>query len=181
MFLAFVKKTFMKHVKLDLAKCLLATCTFNFQMSKGAHNIFTMVNFLFINQKPKHIIIGLFKAHDTSGAMMVVKLKQIFNKFEFTQKIMGYVKNQGSNLQTFATTPNSIVLCINLNIIEPFDGFYYRHELSRVCQYAISNDKAFHGLHYVSKDHIDNQKCITWLNKSKRGSKLRRRHVWILV
>ncbi len=53
-------------------------------------------------------------------------------------------------VQLCATTPNSIVLCINLNIVEPFNGFYYRHALSKVCQYAISNDKAFHGLHYAS-------------------------------
>lgn len=64
---------------------------------------------------------------------MVVKLKQILNKFEFTQKIVGYVKNEGSNLQTRVTTPNSIVSCINLNIVEPFDGFYYRHVLLKVC------------------------------------------------
>ncbi len=35
-----------------------------------------------------------------SGATMVVKLKQIFDKFLVTQKILAYIKDEGSNLQT---------------------------------------------------------------------------------
>ncbi len=68
-------------------------------MSKGAHDIFAMVvNFMSINWEPKHATIRLFEANDTSDANMTMKLKQIFDKFGFTQKILAYVKNEGSNL-----------------------------------------------------------------------------------
>jgi len=68
-------------------------------MSKGAHNVFVLVvNSLFITWEPKHITIGLFEVSDTSGAAMVVKLKQILNKFGLTQKIFAYLKDKSSNL-----------------------------------------------------------------------------------
>jgi hypothetical protein len=60
-----------------------------------------VVKFLSTNWESKHINIGLFNAHDTSGTAMVVKLKQILDKFSFTKKL-AYIKNRGSNLQTCA-------------------------------------------------------------------------------
>jgi hypothetical protein len=70
-------------------------------MSKGGHYIFTIVvDFLSTNWELKHITIGIFEAHDMSGATMVVKLKQILDKFSFAQKILAYVKDEDSNVQT---------------------------------------------------------------------------------
>jgi hypothetical protein len=48
--------------------------------------------------EPKHITIGEFEAIVTSGVAMVVKFKQIFDKFGITQKTLACVKNKGSNL-----------------------------------------------------------------------------------
>jgi len=42
----------------------------------------------------KHIIVGLFETHDTSGVTMVVELKQIFDKFLVTQDF-GLHQGQG--------------------------------------------------------------------------------------
>jgi hypothetical protein len=54
-------------------------------MSKGGHDIFVVVvNFLFANLEQKQIIVGLFEAHDMSGAAMDMKLKQILDKFSPT-------------------------------------------------------------------------------------------------
>jgi hypothetical protein len=40
------------------------------------HNVFVIVvNFLSTDWEPNHLIVGLFEAHDMSGATMVVKLK----------------------------------------------------------------------------------------------------------
>lgn len=77
---AFVNKTLLEYAQPTLVECLSTTCT-----SKRAHDVFTMVvNFLFNNSKPKHIIIGLFQAKDTNGVVMFVKLKQVLDKFLFT-------------------------------------------------------------------------------------------------
>jgi len=60
-------------------------CTFDLWMSKGGHDIFVVVvNFLFANLEQKQIIVGLFEAHDMSGAAMDMKLKQILDKFSPT-------------------------------------------------------------------------------------------------
>ncbi len=80
--------------------------------------------------EPKHVIIGLFEAHDMNGATMAMKLKQILDNFSLTQKIMAYVKNEGSNLQTCATTFNSIVSCHHLDMVEhapSFEGMLICH------------------------------------------------------
>jgi hypothetical protein len=54
-------------------------------MSKGSHDVFVVVvNFLFANWEQKHITVGLFEAHDMSGATMAMKLKQILDKSSLT-------------------------------------------------------------------------------------------------
>jgi hypothetical protein len=65
-----------------------------------------------------------------SGATMAMKLKQILDIFSLTQKIMAYVKNEGSNLQTCAITFNSIVSCHHLDMVEhapSFEGMLICH------------------------------------------------------
>ncbi len=105
-----------------------------------------VVNFLSTNWEPKHIIIGLFDANDTSGATMAMKLKHILDKFAFMHKIVAYVKDKGSNLQTCVQALKVVVSCGHLNTIEPFDGYCFGHALLKVCQYATSDNKVAHGL-----------------------------------
>ncbi len=82
---------------------------------------------------------------------MAIKLKQILNKFELTQKIMVYVKDEGSNLETCATIFSSIVSCIDLNMVKPFYGFYYGHALLKYVNMSFQVIKVFHILHYINK------------------------------
>jgi len=86
-------------------------------MSKRGHNIFAMiVNFLSTNYEPKYIIIVAIEAHDMNGIAMAMKLKQIIGKFSFTQKILVYVKGEGSNLETCAQVFKSVVSCGDFGI-----------------------------------------------------------------
>lgn len=62
------------YVQRALAKCLLATCTF--ELWKGTHDIFVVItNFLFSKWEAKCVTIGLFKVSGTNGATMVPKLQ----------------------------------------------------------------------------------------------------------
>jgi len=80
-----VNTTSTEFVQPALVKCLIATCTFDLWMSKGAHDVFAMVvNFLSINLKPKHVTIGLFEANNINGVAMAMKVKQILKKFGLT-------------------------------------------------------------------------------------------------
>lgn len=181
---ALVNRTLTEYVQLTLAKCLITTCNFDLWMSKGGHYIFTIVvNFPSTNWELKHITIGIFEAHDMSGATMVVKLKQILDKFSFTQKILAYVKDEDPNLQTCVQAFKLVVSCGDFGIVEPFNGSCYRHVLSKVCQYANFDEKVAHRLHYVliKSTHNNIQKCITCSKNPAEGGRHGKRHVLILV
>jgi hypothetical protein len=47
-----------------------------------------VVIFSFSNWEVKHITIGLFETHDINGVAMVMKLKQILDKFSLTHSQM---------------------------------------------------------------------------------------------
>jgi hypothetical protein len=72
------------------------------------------------------------------------------NNFSLIQKILDYLKDKMSNLQTYANAMISlyheIISCHN----EPFDGSCHGHALSKVCQYVITNNKLIHELNYAS-------------------------------
>jgi hypothetical protein len=68
-------------------------------MSKGTHNIFVVVvNFISNGWEPKHVIVVLFEVINTSHMAVVFKLQKLLNKFTLTNKIIVYVKDEGSNL-----------------------------------------------------------------------------------
>ncbi len=48
------------------------------------------------------------------------------NKFSLSQKILAFVKDEGSNLHTFASVMTSIVSCNNLGLLKPFDGICFK-------------------------------------------------------
>jgi hypothetical protein len=91
-----VEKTMFTYVHPTLLNCILATCTFDLWMSKGAHDVFAIVvNFLSNKWEAKHITIGQFEASNTSGVTMAPRLQQLLDKLFFTQTILVYVKDEG--------------------------------------------------------------------------------------
>jgi hypothetical protein len=144
-------------------------------MSKGAHNVFVVVvTFLSTSWESKYVMIGLFEAKVTSGVTLVVKFKQNFNKFGFTQKILAYVKDEGSNLATCVQVLKVVVSCVNVDTTKPFDGYCFGHMLSKVCQYVTSDKKVACGLLYafIKISQVNVPKCITWPKKSDKGSQV---------
>jgi len=83
----------------------------------------------------------LFEVTYISIASVVFKLKELLNKFSLTKKIVAYVKNVWSNLQTCANALTSIVSCNTSALLEPLDVSFFWHALSKVCQYVIANEK----------------------------------------
>ncbi len=97
-----------------------------------------VVNFLFTTWEPKHITIGLFEASDTSSVAMAVKLKQILNKFGLTQKILAYLKDEGSNLQTCVQALRVVVSCCDFDKVKSFDEYCFGHVLSNYVNMPLS-------------------------------------------
>jgi len=81
-------------------------------MSKGAKDVFVdVVNFISSDWEAKHVTIGLFEVSNMSIVAMAPKLYELMDRFFLTHKIFAFVKHEGSNLQTCASTLISIVSC----------------------------------------------------------------------
>jgi hypothetical protein len=145
-----VEKIMFTYVHPTFVDCISATCTFDLWMSKGTHDVFVVVvNFMSNKWEAKHITIKLFEVSNFSGVTMVPRLQQLLDKFSLTQKILAYVKDEGSNLQTYANTLNYVFSCVSLVMMEPFDGSCFGHTLSKVYHYAITNEKVAQELSYA--------------------------------
>jgi hypothetical protein len=83
---------------------------------KGTYDIFALgIKFFGRNWQPKHIIVGLFEAMDTSDQALAKDLIELLRKYNLKKKIIAYVKDEGSNLNTSMTTTLKFV--INCNIL----------------------------------------------------------------
>ncbi len=60
------------------------------------------------------------------------------------------MKDEGSNLNTLTNVLESIVKCETLSLEENFQGTYFDHAFSKVCQYATTDDKVCKNFKYVS-------------------------------
>ncbi len=77
------------------------TISFDLWMFKGAHDVFVLViNFLGSNWKPKHVTLGLFEDVETKKQALVRNLMELLDAYGLRNKIMAYVKDEGSNLNT---------------------------------------------------------------------------------
>ncbi len=89
------------YVLPKLTYCIYATTSFDLWMSKGAQDIFAFViNFLGFDWQPKQITIGLFEATKINGQTLANKLRKFFGQYGLRNKIIAYIKDEGSNLST---------------------------------------------------------------------------------
>ncbi len=127
-------------------------------------DIFTlMINVLNESWNLIHVIVGLFEVDETIGKSMVVWFKSLLSKFGLMHHVITFMKDEGSNLSTMATTLCFIIICQPLKFNHVYEGTYFGHVMSKVCQYAINNDKVSKGLMQVNvKDaQATLQKTIT--------------------
>ncbi len=80
------------------------------------------------------------------------------------------MKDKGFNLRMMIIILKFVVSCDNLGLKEPFQGTYFGHAMLKVCQYGITYEKVFVGLHEVSieSSHANIKKCIIWPKKSRK-------------
>jgi hypothetical protein len=79
-----------------------------------------------------------------------------------TKKIFGYVKDEGSNMNTMTIYCFKIIGCCEaLGVVESFQSTCFGHAFSKACQYATTKKTMCKDLKYVSILH----KCITWPKK----------------
>jgi hypothetical protein len=55
---------------------------------------------------PTHVIVGLFKVHETINSAMALQLQDLLGKCSLIHHVITFVKNEGNNLRIMATTLN---------------------------------------------------------------------------
>jgi hypothetical protein len=60
------------------------------------------------------VIIDLFEVIEPSNITMALRLQELLDKFVLTEKVVAYVKDERSNLQTYASALNVIMSCLGL-------------------------------------------------------------------
>ncbi len=96
--------------------------------------------------------------------MLAKNLINLFDAYGLKNKVITYLKDEGSNLNTLTNCAlKPIDKCETLGLEENFQGTCFGHVFSKVCQYATTNDKICKKLKYVfiKSTQAYLQKCIT--------------------
>jgi hypothetical protein len=139
------------YVLPKLTNCIFATTSFGLWMSKGAHDIFVLViNFLGFDWQPKQVTIGLFEAIEFIKQALANNLTKLFDQYGLRNKIIAYVKDEGSNLNTMTIAFKSIVKCEVFGFDESFQGACFGDVFSKACQYVTIDKKNYKNFKFIS-------------------------------
>jgi hypothetical protein len=133
-----------------LNKCYCVIASVDLWVFKGAHDVFALViNFLGLNWKPKQIILGLFEVVEITRKALIKNLIHILDAYSLRNKIITYVKDECSNLNTLTNVFKYVVKCEASCLEENFQGTYLCHVFFKACQYATTNEKVCRSLKYI--------------------------------
>ncbi len=77
-----------------------------------------------------------------------MKIDKFVKQIWFEKKIIAYVNDEGSNLNTMVFPLKSVISCETLGLQKSF-GIYFGHVFSKACQYATTDEKMCKNLKYV--------------------------------
>jgi len=81
-------------------------------MSHVGHDIFDMVvNFFNDYWEPNHVIMGIFGVQNITCATMANYVKVLLDSFGLFNKVIAYVKHEGSNLNTLTNALTNVIFC----------------------------------------------------------------------
>jgi hypothetical protein len=84
---------------------------------------------------------NLFEPIDINGQTLAKKLTKLLDNYALRRKIIAYVNNEGSNLNTMITIVKSIIICDTLSLEEIFQGICFGHAFSKASQYDRIKEK----------------------------------------
>ena len=76
-------------------------------------------------------------------------MKRLLSNFHLTNKIISYVKDEGSNFKTLALDLTSVVSCKPLALLQPYPGVCCGHIMSKACHYCTHDTKVCIGMKKV--------------------------------
>jgi hypothetical protein len=91
-------------------------------------------------------------------------LTKFLYQYGLRNKIIAYVKDEGSNLNIMTIVLKYVVKCEVCGLDESFQGSCFGHIFSKACQYVITDKNICNNLKFVliKFAQSDLQKCITW-------------------
>jgi hypothetical protein len=146
--------------------------TFDLGMFRVGFDTFALVvNFIDDFWVLCHITIKLFEAPNNFGITLAKIVKPLLRKFQMTNKIVFYVKDEGSNLGTFDSVLTFVVNRELLDLSKPYIGTCFGHLMSKCCQYMTSEEKVCMDMKEVllKDDQTSLQKTIIWTKKFGKG------------
>jgi len=96
------------------------------------------------------VIIDLFEATKITEQMLVNNLTKLFDQYGLINKIIVYVKDEGSNLNTMRIVLKFVVKCEVFGLNESFQSVCFGHAFSKACQYATINKKVCKNFKFIS-------------------------------
>jgi hypothetical protein len=95
-------------------------------MFHGGHDTFAMVvNFIDNLWEPTHVIVVIFEVHNTIGVAITNQVKVLLDVFGLLDKIIAYVKDEGSNLSILTLVLINVVTCSPLQLTIRFVGSFF--------------------------------------------------------
>jgi len=79
-----------------------------------------------------HVIMSLFETNETSGQNIAIQFESLFPKFGLIHCVIAFVKDEGNNLTTMASTLCSIIGFEPLKLIKVYESTYFKHVMSKV-------------------------------------------------
>jgi len=107
-----VDKTNKIYVIPTFAPCITCTCSFNLWVFRVGFDTFaTIVNFINVSWEPCHVTIKVFWGNNITSVDMANQVKSLLDSFSLFDKIIAYVKDEGSNLNILTFALTFIVFC----------------------------------------------------------------------
>jgi hypothetical protein len=121
--------------------------------------------------QPKQVTIIFFDAIEITKQTLTNNLTKLFDQYGLRNKIIAYVKDEGSNLNTMIIIQNFVVKCEVLGLDEIFQGACFGHVFFKAYQYVTIDKKICKNFKFVSIEFVQSnlQKCIIWPKKSRKG------------
>jgi len=92
----------------------------------------------------------LFETIEITGQTLANNLIGLFDQYGFKRKIIVYVKNERSNVNTITIALKSIMKCEASSLDESFQRTCFGHVFSKTCQYTTTNERICINLKFVS-------------------------------
>jgi len=92
-----------------------------------------------------HVTMGIFEVHNIASVAMANQVKLLLYSFSLLDKVIAYVKDERSNLNTLTFALTFLISCFALQLTCPFVGLCFGHAMSKATQYATKDNEVYVG------------------------------------